>query len=67
MNNNMGHMNWISTLEDRDIQHMKLKIQFATDNEKLEFQGQEYSVTYLKAVVKVWETNIVDHELLDDN
>ena len=60
-------MNWISTLEESDIQLMKLKLQFTNENEIIEFQGQEYSVTYLKAVVKVWETNIVDQELLDDN
>lgn len=60
-------MNWISTLTADDIQVMKLKLQFASDNQKIEFGSEQYTVDYIKAVVKVWETNIVDPELLDSN
>tara|TARA_B100001094_G_C18196390_1_gene811658 strand:- start:3783 stop:3974 length:192 start_codon:yes stop_codon:yes gene_type:complete len=62
----MGHMNWISTLTADDIQVMKVKTQFLTDSDNVIFQDQKYTVSYLKAVIKVWETNIIDPELLDN-
>tara|TARA_R110000824_G_scaffold106007_1_gene250583 strand:- start:503 stop:697 length:195 start_codon:yes stop_codon:yes gene_type:complete len=63
----MGHMNWISTLDESDIQLMKQKIiDAAPRDENVLFQGETHSITYLEAVIKVWETNIVDPELLDN-
>ncbi len=59
-------MNWISTLTADDIQVMKVKTQFLTDSDNVIFQDQKYTVSYLKAVIKVWETNIIDPELLDN-
>jgi len=60
-------MNWISTLTADDIQVMKLKLKFASDKQKIDFANQEYTVDYIDAVVKVWETNIVGPELLDED
>jgi|TARA_R110002012_G_scaffold278308_4_gene465899 hypothetical protein len=63
----MGHMNWISTLNESDIQLMKQKIIDANPrDENIVFQGEQHSITYIQAVIKVWETNIVDPELLDN-
>jgi len=63
----MGHMNWISTLSESDIQEMKQKIIDAKpQDENINFQGETHTITYIEAVIKVWETNIVDPELLDN-
>ena len=60
-------MNWISTLSESDIQEMKQKIIDAKpQDENINFQGETYTITYIEAVIKVWETNIVDPELLDN-
>ena len=67
----MGHMNWISTLNESDIEEMKQIVTNARANEidinklgNVKFQDSSYSVAYLEAVIKVWETNVIDPDLL---
>lgn len=71
----MGHMNWISTLNESDIKEMKQIVtnareynDIAGDNESVMdhviFQSSTYSIAYLEAVIKVWETNVIDPDLL---
>tara|TARA_R100000152_G_C6662707_1_gene101162 strand:- start:219 stop:440 length:222 start_codon:yes stop_codon:yes gene_type:complete len=69
--NDMGHMNWISTLNESDIEEMKQIVTNARANEididklgNVKFQDSSYSVAYLEAVIKVWETNVIDPDLL---
>jgi hypothetical protein len=46
---------------------MKQKIIDAKpQDENINFQGETHTITYIEAVIKVWETNIVDPELLDN-
>ena len=69
----MGHMNWISTLNESDIEEMKQIVTRARDYNDIEpeavmdhvvFQSSTYSIAYLEAVIKVWETNVIDPDLL---
>ena len=60
-------MNWISTLNESDIQEMKQKIIDAKPDEtNIIFQGETHTITYINAVIKVWEQKIVEPELLDN-
>ena len=63
----MGHMKWISTLTTSDLKSMKEIVKLAKeDNEqRAQFQGSSYEVTYLQNVIKYLETNQVSNYLAD--
>ena len=63
----MGHMKWISTLTTRDLESMKEIVKLANqdDEQRAQFQGNSYEVTYLKNVIQYLETNEVSNYLAD--
>jgi len=63
----MGHMKWISTLNNSDLVSMRQIVKLAEqDNEqRAQFHGSSYEVTYLKNVINYLETRIVNGYLSD--
>ncbi|QDP52803.1 MAG: hypothetical protein Unbinned838contig1000_54 [Prokaryotic dsDNA virus sp.] len=63
----MGHMKWISTLNNSDLVSMRQIVKLAEqeDEQRAQFQGSSYEVTYLKNVINYLETRIVNGYLAD--
>ena len=49
----MGHMKWISTLNNSDLVSMRQAVKLAEQDkeQRAQFQGSSYEVTYLKNVI----------------
>ena len=63
----MGHMKWISTLNQDDLESMKKLVKLAeNDKEKtILFQNSEYEISYIRSVIKLKEELIITPELND--
>ena len=63
----MGHMKWISTLNQDDLESMKKLVKLADDGNKREilFQNHKYEISYIKSVIKLKEELIITPELND--
>ena len=63
----MGHMKWISTLTQDDLESMKLLVKFAEMNneELVRFQNSEYGISYIKSIIKLKEDGEITPELND--
>jgi len=60
-------MKWISTLNNSDLVSMRQIVKLAEqeDEQRAQFQGSSYEVTYLKNVINYLETRIVNGYLAD--
>ena len=63
----MGHMKWISTLTQDDLESMKLLVKFAEMNneELISFQNSKYEISYIRSVIKLKEDGEITPELND--
>ena len=63
----MGHMKWISTLTQEDLESMKLLVKFAemTNDEIVHFHSVKYEISYIRSVIKFKEELEITPELND--
>jgi len=55
--NNMGHMKWVSTLTQEDLESMKQLIKQAQERNKTEiyFQQRQYGISYINSIIRLKE------------
>jgi|7_EtaG_2_1085326.scaffolds.fasta_scaffold52288_2 hypothetical protein len=55
--NNMGHLKWVSTLKQEDLESMKQLIKQAQERNKTEiyFQQRKYGISYINSIIRLKE------------